>query len=264
MYIKLDFNKYKKYVNYEESYDNNSKCNYILTTINKFTDDNKRIFPRVRITNKDFSNSTSLKEFMNNDEILFAINAGIFNTQTNNPECVLVSNRKVIIDQKETYIHTNPKDGGEKRDELYILGIKIDGSLKIYEPSYKAEDIIKDDCIDAVMGFVPLILNHQEIKYVDEICPYGSYDKHPRQVIGEYDNGDYFVLTVHEPGMTFVELRHLLKELNIKLAYNLDGGSSTQTVFHKELLTPIYREKTGRKIPTVITFEVITGEIDTN
>ena len=45
--------------------------------------------------------------------------------------------------------------------------------------------------------------------------------------------------------------------MNVKIAYNLDGGSSTQTVFHKTSLTPAYKEETGRKIPTVITFEII-------
>ena len=53
------------------------------------------------------------------------------------------------------------------------------------------------------------------------------------------------------------ELRELLYKMNVKIAYNLDGGSSTQTVFHKTALTPAYKEETGRKIPTVITFEVV-------
>ena len=57
--------------------------------------------------------------------------------------------------------------------------------------------------------------------------------------------------------MTFEELRDLLYKMNVKIAYNLDGGSSTQTVFHKTALTPVYKEETGRKIPTVITFEII-------
>ena len=60
-----------------------------------------------------------------------------------------------------------------------------------------------------------------------------------------------------EIGRSFEELRELLYKMNVKIAYNLDGGSSTQTVFHKTALTPVYREETGRKIPTVITFEII-------
>ena len=39
-----------------------------------------------------------VKDFMKKDEILFAINAGIFNTKKNRPECVLIRNKKILID----------------------------------------------------------------------------------------------------------------------------------------------------------------------
>lgn len=260
MYKRLEFEKYKKYVKYEEKLDEESNCKYVLTTIKKYISDNERIFPRVRTTYASEA-ATSLHDYMSKEDVLFAINAGIFNTQTGKPECLFINNRKIIVDQKETYIHTNPKDGGEKRDELYILGIDNNGDLLIYEPKTKAEDIINDGCIDAIMGFVPLILNNKIID-VDYICSYISFDKHPRQIIGETNDGDYFVLTILEPGMTLNEARNLLMKLKVRLAYNLDGGSSTQTFFYKDGLTPPYRGDTGRKIPTIITFEVITGELE--
>lgn len=259
MYKRLEFSKYKQYVEYEEKYDEESNSQYVLTTIKKNINSNERIFPRVRTTyDEDFPKS--LHDYMENEEVLFAINAGIFNTGTGKPECLLINNRKIIVDQKETYIHTDPKDGGEKRDELYILGIDDNGNLKIYEPKTKAEDIIADGCVDAVMGFVPLVLNYEKVDE-DEVCSYISYGKHPRQIIGENKDGDYFILTVLEPGMSLDEARNLLMKLEVKLAYNLDGGSSTQTYFHKDGLTPPYREVTGRRIPTIITFEVITGDL---
>lgn|GEM_PF-2915832 len=261
MYIKLDFDKYKEYVIHEKKFDLNSNCEYIFTTIKKHTKDGKRIFPRVRTTNKDFNQVTSLYDFMVKDEILFAINAGIFNTGTNIPECVLMIDKKILVDRKETYIHKSLKDGGDKRDELYILGIDSNGNFKIYEPQYSVEHILSDGCVDAIMGFVPIIINYKVFLEADIICSYSSYDKHPRQIIGQYINEDFFILTINEPGMTFEEVRNLLKGMKISMAYNLDGGSSTQTIFHKKQLNPTYREKTGRKIPTVITFEVITGEL---
>ena len=64
MYVKLNFDKYKKYVSYKEEYDEDSNCKYILTKITKYTEDNKRIFPRVRTTGKDYKSSTSLKDLM--------------------------------------------------------------------------------------------------------------------------------------------------------------------------------------------------------
>lgn len=257
MYIKLDFKRYKKYVNIEKKYDYN--CEYILTRIRKNISETERIFPRVRLTNNN-ENNESLYDFMNDDEILFAINAGIFNTITGEAECLLISNNKIYKDQLETYIHKDIKDGGEKREELYILGIAKEGNLKIYNPSITAEEIIKDGCMDAVMGFVPLIENFELID-LDEICSYISIDKNPRQIIGQLENDDYIIMTVLKPGMTLKEVRQILKELNVKIAYNLDGGSSTQTVNHNRSLVPFYKGETGRKIPSVITFEIITGDL---
>jgi exopolysaccharide biosynthesis protein len=261
MYVKLDFNKYKENVLIENKYDKENNCNYIFTKIKKIINENEKIHPRIRLTNIEYSKSTSLHDFMINDEILFGINGGIFNTSKINPECILVLNGKEIIDMDETYIHTSPLEGGNKRNELYILGIDIDGDFKIYDSSYTAKDIINDGCIDAFMGFVPIILDYKEFKDALKICSYSSYDKHPRQIIGQFRNDDYFIITVDSPGMDFTDLYRILKEYDIKVAYNLDGGSSTQTIFHKTQLNPIYREDTGRRIPTIITFEVIIGDL---
>lgn len=79
MYVKLDFEKYKDFVSIEKMIDYN--CEYIVTKIKKNISENERIFPRVRLTSSNEINN-SLYDFMNNDEILFAINAGIFNTGT--------------------------------------------------------------------------------------------------------------------------------------------------------------------------------------
>ena len=69
------------------------------------------------------------------------------------------------------------------------------------------------------------------------------------------------IFTVDAPGLTLEETRKLLADYPIKLAYNLDGGKSTQAVFHKESLVPFYAGNTGRHVPTIITFEIITGEL---
>ncbi len=256
MYIKLDFDKYKDFVSVYKK--NKYDSDYLLIKIKKELSENEKIMPRVRVINQEIDKS--LFDYMNSDEVLFAINGGIFNTGTCEAECLLVSNNKIYKDQKETYIHTDIKDGGEKRDELFILGITYNGDLKIYDSSYSAEDIINDGCVDAVMGFVPLIRDYKEVNY-DNVCSYISMDKHPRQVIGQLDNGDFIVITVLKPGMKLEEVREILKELNVKNAYNLDGGSSTQTVYYKDSLIPFYRGETGRNIPSIITFEVITGDL---
>ena len=237
--------------------DDSTGCEYIFTTIKKKIDENKSFMPRIKLTNEVFSLSTSLIDYVKGKNIPYAINAGIFNTKTLEPECVLIIDNKIIYDRKETYIHVNPNDGDEKRDVLYTLGINKSGDFKMYKPCFSAKEILNDGCQDAVMGFVPLIIDYEEFKDGDDIVPYGSRIDKPRQIVGQLKNGDYYILTAKAPGLTFQTSRDLLKKLDVPFAYDLDGGSSTETTFFDERLTPVYRDVTGRKIPTIMTFEPI-------
>jgi exopolysaccharide biosynthesis protein len=84
-----------------------------------------------------------------------------------------------------------------------------------------------------------------------------------RQVIGQFQNGDYMVCTVdksrgnvlNEAGLTYADLAQLLVDKGVKFAYSLDGGGSAETVIGKRQLNPIYEGTVGRSVPTVITFE---------
>ena len=139
------------------------------------------------------------------------------------------------------------------------MGITFDGDLKLYPPEMPLQNILADNVVDALMGFVPLIENFEE-KNEDERCFYISTTKNKRQIIGQLENNDYIIISVIN-GMTLEECRKVLKKFNVKNAYNLDGGKSTQSCFYKDLLTPVFIEKTGRKVPTIITFEVIDGPL---
>lgn len=245
----------KEKIKINKGIDEKTGCNYIFTTIKKKVGNADGLLPKIKLTNKVYAKSTSLIDFVSDKNIPYAINAGIFNTKTLEPECVLIMDGKIIFDRKETYVHVNPNDGDEKRDVLYTLGINKDGDFKMYKPCFTAKEILNDGCNDAVMGFVPLIINHEEFIDGDDIVPYGSRMNKPRQIVGQLKSGDYYVLTVHSPGLTFQTSRDLLKKLDVPFAYDLDGGSSTQTTCYNERLTPVYRDETGRKIPTIMTFE---------
>ena len=252
MYKELEFEKYKNFVKINEYNDFGSK--YLISIINKNIGNNQRIIPRIRMTKEN-----SILNVAKENNILFSINAGIFNTKTLEPECVLIRKGKVLIDRNETYIHKSPEDGEEKRNSLYIMGITFNGDLKFYLPETSTQDILKE-CVDAIMGFVPLIENYKEINE-DERCFYISKEKNKRQIIGQLENDDYIIMSVID-GMTLDECRKVLSKFNVKNAYNLDGGKSTQSVFYKELLTPIFVEENGRRVPTMISFEVIDGELE--
>ncbi|MGD9901447.1 MAG: phosphodiester glycosidase family protein [Spirochaetales bacterium] len=235
-------------------FDESSSCGYIFTVIKKCINEKLIICPKVELTYNELQPPTSLLNFCKVNNRLFAINAGIFNVETLKPECVLILNSNIIIDQAETYKRTRNDEGDDKRTELYNLAIDKNGDMKAYAPSFSAKDIINDGGVYAVTGFVPLIIDGRIFKDANKIYHYGSVVKKSRQVIGQLQNLNYFVLTCEYPGMTLEEIRRILIKADVKFAYNLDGGKSTQTVFRKELLTYPYVGDTGRQIPTIITF----------
>lgn len=245
---------YKKYVSIKKQ-NFNQLCDYYFITIKKDVSKNVHIIPRLNFTNdEDFKKSCSLFDVMKDGKHLFGVNAGLFNTKTLEPECVIVKNGKVIFDRLETYVHVNANDGEEKRHVMYLLGIDQSGNLKFFEPSYTAQQLVDLGIVDAFMGFAPLMQNGIPFEKIDQIVPFGAYLNKQRQVIGQLDNNDYFVITVLEPGLTFKQTRELLESLHIKNAYALDNGSSTQTMLLTERLTPVYRDVTGRRIPTILLF----------
>lgn len=120
MKYKSDFLKDNKFINVEYNIEEDTNCPYIFTVIQKEFSNNKCILPKLCFTNKDFKKSTSLYDYMINKKAIYGINAGIFNTTTCTSECLLIKNKKILIDAKETYIHTNFNDGGEK-ESYYIF-----------------------------------------------------------------------------------------------------------------------------------------------
>lgn len=245
---------YKKYVKVEKR-NYNGICDYYFTTVKKNISKTEHIVPKLVFSGGlNFKDSCSLFDYMQNGEHLFGVNAGLFNTKTLEPECVVIKDGKVVMDRLETYVHVNPNDGEEKRHVMYNLGIDKFGNLKTFEPKYSAQELVEFGIVDAFMGFAPLMVDGVPFEKIDDIVPFGAYLNKQRQVIGQFENGDYFVVTVLEPGLTFKQTRELLTSLNIQNAYALDNGSSTQTMVLTERLTPVYRDVTGRKVPTLLIF----------
>jgi len=251
-----------KYITVEEYNDIKYGFPYTIIKIKKHIDENTIIKPILEFTDPTFKNCTSLIDFMQEHDYFLGINAGIFHTKTNIPECMLIKDGNIIFDRNEEYIHVNPFDGKEKRKILSSIGIDKNGDLKIFKPRYKATQIIKKGIVDCVMGFGLIVKNYKGIKKIDKNVPHGSYKKKARQFIGQYENGDYFIITIHSPGATYAECRKLLTDLHLPNVYTLDGGSSTQTVVCDKLITPIYRDQTGRIIPSIIVFK--TEKINNN
>lgn len=239
-------------------------ASYYLARIPRFTLDGRSIKPKVAITSADGSvggNKVSALNFAKRENTMFTLNAGLFNTQTMQPQ------GQVIIGgvSKVNTPMTDDMGSPISDDECYPLCIDANGDLSApYERSVDTATMIADGVKYAVTAWGQFIENFAKAdssKY-NEIVHQGAY---VRQAIGQYQNGDYFVCTVdgikgiitqNEAGMTYDTLANLLISKGAKFAYSLDGGGSAETVIEKRQINPIFEGTSGRAVPTVIYFDV--------
>ena len=123
----------------------------------------------------------------------------------------------------------------ERESARYTLGIREDNQLVVYPSGKTAQEILDDGTHTALTAFVPLIEQHKSVGD-DVLDDVGNLSvKNPRQVIAQFDNMDILFLTCGGrghggEGMTAKEVIAVLTELDVRFAYNLDGGGSISTV----------------------------------
>ena len=96
----------------------------------------------------------------------------------------------------------------------------------------------------------------------EEIVHKGRYI---RQIIGQFQNGDYFVMSVdctgytgltapktNEAGASYDDIAAFCIAKGARIAYSLDGGGSCETTIGDRQVNPIFDGTTGRPCPTVI------------
>lgn len=238
-------------------------ASYYLARIPRFTLDGKRIKPKVAITSVDGSvggNKVSALDFAKRENTMFTLNAGLFNTQTMQPQ------GQVIVDGVSKTNTPMSDDMGSpiSEDECYPLCIDENGDLSApYDRTVDTAIMIADGIKHAVTAWGQFIENFAKCdssKY-NEIVHVGNYI---RQSIGQFQNGDYFVCTVdgnrgsisNEAGMDYDTLADLLISKGVKFAYSLDGGGSAETVIEKRQINPIFEGTSGRAVSTIIYFDI--------
>lgn len=238
---------------------------YYLIRIPKYTIDGKRLMPRVAITSADGSLTgakCSALDYAKRENTVFVLNAGLFNTAT-----LLPQGQTIVAGISYTDSPMTDDMGTAISDaECYPLCIDGNGDLSApYDRSVSTAAMIGDGVKYAVTGWGQLMGTFVQsgTDKFNEIVHPGNYI---RQCIGQYDNGDYMVCTVdagrngiaaNDAGMTYAALAELLAAQGVKFAYALDGGGSTETVIGKRQINPVYEGTSGRKIPTVIRFDVV-------
>ncbi len=243
-------------------YGRSNGASYYLLRIPRYTNDGKRIFPRVAITSSDKSISgtkVSALEFAKSNDTVLTVNGGLFNMSTMQPL------GQTIVDGVSLTNTPMTDDNGTAiaDDECYPLCIDSNGDLSApYERNVNTSTMIANGVKYAVTAWGQFIENYAlapSSKFTEQV----HAGKYVRQCIGQYQNGDYMVCTVdaikgslteNEAGMTYAELAELLISKGVKFAYSLDGGGSAETVLGKRQVNPIFEGTTGRSVPTVIYF----------
>ena len=234
---------------------------YYLIRIPRYTLSGKEILPKVALTAGDGGSPLSALNYARRENTVFVLNAGLFNTGTLQPQ------GQTIVDGVSVTNSPMTDDMGTAISdaECYPLCIDKNGGLSSpYPRSVDTANMIADGVQYAVTGWGQLLDNFLQCgtDKFNEIVHAGKYI---RQCIGQYENGDYMVCTVdmarngaaqNDGGMTYAELANLLMARGVKYAYALDGGGSCETVIGNRQINPIYEGETGRKVPTVIRFDV--------
>ena len=238
-------------------------ADYYLIRIPRYSLDGRRFKPKVAITSADGAVSgtkISALNYARREKSVFTMNAGLFNTKTMVPQ-----GQTIVAGISMTNSPmTDDMGSAISEDECYPLCIDGNGDLSApYERSVDTAQMIADGVKYAVTGWGQFVDNFAKCdssKY-NEIVHSGTYI---RQVIGQYDNGDYCICTVNkgrngiaanDAGMNYDTLAELLISKGVKFAYSLDGGGSCETVIGKRQINPIYEGSAGRAVPTVIYFD---------
>lgn len=179
------------------------------------------------------------------------INAGLFNPRedTYEPEGIIIQNGEVIQNKSACFY-----------PDSMPLTIDINGELGYASADIDAHELLKQGIVSAVCGFMPIVIDYEPVPE-DKWTKVPHYTKpHQRQIIGQYDNEDYIIITcegrgyANSDGWTIKDAQRVCTELGVKFAYNLDGGTSTETVINGIQLNSVYERASNRFASTFICF----------
>lgn len=229
-------------------WDENTSTRYSIIRIYKNRTDGGIQIPLLDCIAPQGNSQYSAKELAIAKGYHFVMNCAIFSLDSHGePDGVLIVNGQIIN-------NSVPIGDGD----IYILTIDANGDLNFAAPATDANTLLQNGIVSAFCGFAPLVVDYLETPHPEAYSGDGDHYNMPamRQVIGQYENGDYAVITCegrgneNSVGWTIPETAQICIKHGLKFAYNCDGGRSTQTVIGKKQINKDY----GRKVGTYICF----------
>jgi hypothetical protein len=136
------------------------------------------------------------------------------------------------------------KNSDTSLQNWYTLGVDSKGLLQVFPATVTGEQLVNDHDIVNTWGFsIPLVQNGAKVaeEVFQEYSP-SYFTPYARQVVGQVEGtNDIVILTVDKhptrsEGLTLTDCADIMVARGCRVAYNLDGGGSTQTVLNGEYL----------------------------
>ena len=244
----LEFSSFQQNITVNYYWDEDTSTRYSIVRIYKNRTDGGIQIPLLDCIAPQGNPQYSAKELAIAKGYHFVMNCAIFSIDSHGePDGVLIVNGQIIN-------NSIPIEDGD----IYILTIDANGDLGFAAPATDANTLLQNGIVSAFCGFAPLVVDYLETPHPESYAGDGDHYNTPamRQVIGQYENGDYAVITCegrdneNSVGWTIPETAQICIKHGLKFAYNCDGGRSTQTVIGKKQINKDY----GRKVGTYICF----------
>ncbi len=121
------------------------------------------------------------------------------------------------------------------------LVIYRDGSWEIIRESEVSAEALLEKGAQQIFSFGPALIVNGEIAVSAEEEVGKAMSSNPRTAIGIVDSGHYYFVvsdgrTSESEGLSLRELSAFMQNLNVSVAYNLDGGGSSTLVFRNEVI----------------------------
>ncbi|MGN0478335.1 MAG: phosphodiester glycosidase family protein [Hominenteromicrobium sp.] len=234
-------------------YDEATGAYYTVIRVYKQKLDGSCQFPFVYAPNGSKAGDKSTYDMTMGEGWLLAVNSGIFNTSTKKPDGIVIQNG-TVIQSTPSAVHSQCKP----------LTIDSSGNLGYADYDADAEELAAAGVVSAVCGFMPIVVDYAAVDSSEWNSVSHYTENAQRQIIGQWGNGDYAVITCegrgyhNSDGWTIAEAQAVCIKHGLKFAYNLDGGGSTETMLGQKPVNTIYENATGRIVPTFIVFDGTT------
>ena len=237
-----NFDDFSNNMQLDYAYDSEGEANYTVLRIFQTKRDGSKQYPFVRCPDS-FEQAAELAA---QEDWVVIINAGL--GMDKKIDGVAIENGVIKNDSTATY-HAG----------AIPLVIDADGNLGTAAADKTATEILNSGAVSACCGFCPIIVDYLPVDppVVDNIDHFTK--KAQRQIIGQFGNGDYAIIscagrnTDNSEGWTLAEAQAVCRKLGLKFAYNLDGGTSVSTFLGKHAVYD-YMTGTSRKVPSFIVF----------